>query len=131
VWWHTSGAAVLQTTNVCSLFMYTDTQAVIFTWNADGVQRIDLQDPRFDFATDERVAVIVQVDGTTLASDLGYGVKGHMLAVPVQSLDLSQATEISATVSTTNINYTMTMSLNTAKLPVLLTAVDKCRAKLS
>jgi hypothetical protein len=132
-WWHTRDAAVIGRTHSCSLYFYNDTQAVIITWNVDGAESLALQDrQRFHFPDNDPVVVTLHIDKTLLPVDAGSG-DNDLVIVPIQPIDnlLPTASEISATVAAAHLDTAdLTMPVNTAKMPVLLTAVGKCRTML-
>jgi len=132
VWWRTSRAAVLQLSNVCSLFVYNADQAAIITWNASGAESVALQDRRFRFETNARIAVVLRIDSTPISGDaIGTGTR-NILTVPVQpNLDdvLLNGSTVNARIVVDGEVIEFNMELN-EKMAVLMTAVGKCRTVL-
>lgn len=131
VWWHTSGGAVMQLDNACSLFMYNKEQAAIVSWQTDGSEMIAFQDKEFRFQNGDRLAVAIRIDDHFLSGNLVGSGKGNILEVPLAApIDdfLPEAKEIEIKMANANIDTEKTVQVNTAKMPALLSAVEKCRA---
>ena len=133
VWWHTSGSAVMKLDNACSLFIYNKDQAAIVSWQADGSEMLAFQDQQLHFQDNDRLAVAIRIDDHFLTGDLVGSGSGNILTVPLAApIDgfLPEAKEIEVKMAKAGIDTERTISVDTAKMPALLRAVEKCRAVL-
>jgi len=126
VWWRTKGATVVQTKNVCSLYIYDNERAAIFTWNKNGTESVAIDDSRLHL--DGVIVADIQIGDTWLEGRQAIGER-TMIAMQIEQpiVDLLRnATQLTVIVP----NDQIVINLTPEKMPPLLTAVGKCQAVL-
>jgi hypothetical protein len=140
-WWRTNGAAVVEYPNgpdgaACSLFVYNKEYAAVVTWAKAGPKEISFYHSDWQFEAGQPVSVAVRLGESWLGAPASrnpphltaLGVQGR-LSVPVnQPLDdlLRNAARITVQLA----DHEASIDVDRPKMPVLLAAVDRCRANL-
>jgi hypothetical protein len=135
-WWSTEGAKVIQVSgqNLCTLYISQQKRSVGFLWDRSALAGIVFQDDEWDFAPRQtRAAVRIDTTWVSGNTDIDWfeatESKDEIIVpiryFPVESL-LSTAGSVLLHRDGTDIN----VSLDKAKMPKLLEAVQNCRQHL-
>jgi hypothetical protein len=140
-WWRTNGAAVVEYPTrpdgaACSLFVYNKEYAAVVTWSKAAPREISFYHSDWQFEAGQPVSVAVRLGEAWLGAPASQNpprltalaVQGH-LSVPVnQPVDdlLRSAARITVQLA----DHEASIDVDRPKMPVLLAAVDRCRANL-
>jgi|SRR6516162_8385534 hypothetical protein len=135
-WWSTEGARVIQVAgqNLCTLYIAEQKRSVGFLWDRSALAGIVFQDDEWDFPPRQtKAAVRIGTTWVSGSSDIDWfeateskdEVVVPLRYFPVESL-LSTAGSVSLHRDGTDLN----VSLDKAKMPKLLDAVQNCRQHL-
>ena len=140
-WWRTNGAAVVEHQYdgggvVCSLFLYNKDLAAVVTWGKTDTKEISFYDDDWRFQADQVVSVGVRIGAGWLGNPsdrappilMAVGGSGR-LSVPI-SLSVDDLLRTAAQITLRLNNGQMSIDIDQHKMPVLLTAVERCRASL-
>ena len=140
-WWRTNGAAVVEyrpaaDEPACSLFIYNKEYAAVVTWEKAGPRDISFYHSDWQFASDRPVSVAVRLGdfwlGPTVAQSpprlVAMAEQGRVsvpVNEPVEDL-LRNASRITVQLA----DHETSIDVDRPKMPVLLAAVNRCRAAL-
>jgi hypothetical protein len=140
-WWRTNGAAVVQHPygvgeTACSLFLYNRDDAAVITWGKTTAKEISFYDDNWRFQANQPVSVAVRLGDSWLGAQtartpphLSASADQGRLSVPVnEPVENLLRTATRITVQLTN--QETSIDVDRPKMPALLAAVQRCRAKL-
>jgi hypothetical protein len=140
-WWRTNGAAVVEYRTgsdeaACSLFLYNKENAAVVTWKKSGPEDISFYHSDWQFETDHPLSVGVRLGDFWLGSAAAHDppqltaiADQGRLSVPVnEPVDglLRNASRITVQLA----DHETSIDVDRPKMPVLLAAVNRCRAAL-
>jgi len=140
-WWRTNGAAVVEyrpaaDEPACSLFIYNKDYAAVVTWEKAGPKDISFYHSDWQFRSDGPVSVAVRLGdfwlGPTVAQDpprLAAIADQGRLSVPVNE-PVEDMLRNASRITVQLADRETSIDVDRPKMPVLLAAVNRCRAAL-